>query len=75
MSRGENDVAVKIFQKTLEDVIKLFRSYRGDTSLYVNNVINELKTELRSKDANVRYNAIRKLFFVSNCPDNVEETA
>ena len=53
-----------LFQKSLQDLVKGIRSHKRDASSFVSESIAEIKLELRSCDAFVKSQAIRKLTFL-----------
>ena len=57
-----------IFQKTLEDVVKTAKLQSKDLTTYISICLQEIREELKSKDADVRHKALMKIFFVSNLP-------
>eukprot|EP00301_Raphidiophrys_heterophryoidea_P008931 c13227_g1_i1.p1 GENE.c13227_g1_i1~~c13227_g1_i1.p1 ORF type:complete len:1346 (-),score=472.30 c13227_g1_i1:208-4245(-) len=55
---------LKLFQKSLNDVIKGIRSHKKDASKYVSQVMKEIKDELSSPDMNTKATALQKLTYL-----------
>ncbi len=53
-----------MFQKSLEDIVKLTKSFQGDSQSFLSALLNEIKTELSSQDPKTKSNALLKLYFV-----------
>ncbi len=56
---------LKLFQKTLSDVIKGIRSHKDDSKKFISQVIREVKDELKSADMDTKVVAVQKLTYVS----------
>ncbi|CAM9229510.1 unnamed protein product, partial [Hapterophycus canaliculatus] len=53
-----------MFEKTLQDVVKGIRANKRDPSDYISATIAEIKVELKSSDAFIKAQAIRKLTYL-----------
>lgn len=49
-----------LFQKSLQDLIKGIRSHKKDPSAFISKAIAEIKDELRSSDAYLKAEAVRR---------------
>lgn len=59
-----------MFERSLSDLIKGLRSHRGkDEAKFVATLMDEIRTEVRSGDMDVKAEAVLKLTYVRNmCP-------
>ena len=56
---------LNLFQKTLEDIIKGSKNLDIDINAYNAQVLNDVKEEIKSKDINIKMNALKKVFYVN----------
>ena len=69
--RTMNNNGDPIFQKSLQDLIKGIRTHRKDPSAFISQSIADIKIELRSTDAFLKAEAIRKLTYLQMIGYNV----
>lgn len=55
---GPSSKTVKMFEKTLQDVVKGIRANKRDPSDFISATIAEIKVELKSSDAFVKAQAV-----------------
>ena len=53
-----------MFEKSLQDIVKGIRANKRDPSVYISQVIQEIKQELKSSDPFIKALAIRKLTYL-----------
>lgn len=53
-----------MFEKNLQDLVKGIRSTKGDVNVYISQSLQEIKSELKSTDAFVKAQAVRKLTYL-----------
>lgn len=53
-----------MFEKNLQDLVKGIRSTKGDVNVFISQMMQEIKTELKSTDQFVKAQAIRKLTYL-----------
>lgn len=59
------DRSVKMFEQTLQDLIKGIRNPKNDQVVFVAKAIQEIKDEIKSRDVAIKAQAIQKLTYVS----------
>ncbi len=57
---------VNMWERTLRDLIRGLRANKHDEAKFINQAIDEIRTEARSKDMSVKAAAILKMTFVSS---------
>ena len=57
---------VNMWERTLQDLIRGLRANKHDEAKFINQAIDEIRTEARSKDMGVKAAAILKMTFVSS---------
>jgi AP-3 complex subunit delta-1 len=55
-----------MWERTLQDLIRGLRTNKHDEAKFINRAIDEIRTEARSKDMEVKAAAILKMTFVSS---------
>lgn len=55
-----------MWERTLRDLIRGLRANKHDEAKFINQAIEEIRTEARSKDMGVKAAAILKMTFVSS---------
>ena len=59
------DRSIKMFEQTLQDLIKGIRNPKNDQVAFVAKAIQEIKDEIKSRDVAIKAQAIQKLTYVS----------
>ena len=57
---------VTMWERTLQDLIRGLRANKHNEAKFINQAIDEIRTEARSKDMGVKAAAILKMTFVSS---------
>ena len=57
---------VTMWERTLQDLIRGLRANKHDEARFINQAIDEIRTEARSKEMEVKAAAILKMTFVSS---------
>ena len=57
-----------MFEKTLTDLIKGIRAHKGSEAKYIDSSIGDCRKEIKSKDLDIKAQAILKLAYV--CDNN-----
>jgi len=68
-------MADPIFQSTLQDLIKGIRNNKADPSFFISKAIMDIKVELRSTDAFLKAEAVRKLTYLQMIGYNISWAA
>jgi len=53
-----------MFEKTLNDLIKGIRAHKGSEAKYIDSALTECQKEVKSKDLEIKAQAILKLTYV-----------
>jgi AP-3 complex subunit delta len=57
-------LAIKMFEKSLVDLIRGLRSHKGSENEYIQGALRECRTEIRSQDMDVKATALLKLIYL-----------
>ena len=58
------EVAVRMFEKSLTELIKGIRAHKGSETKYIDSAIGECRKEIKSRDLDLKAQAIMKLAYV-----------
>ena len=56
----------KMFEKSLQDLVKGIRNTKGDVAAYIMKAIAEIKDEIKAKDVTIKAQALQKMTYVSS---------
>lgn len=65
LTQYPHNCTLKMFEKSLQDMVKGIRNAGNDATAYTAKCIQEIKEELKSKDVTIKAQALQKLIYVS----------